>query len=213
MSRPVLSGRLARWLILFNEFEILYVPRKTVEGQALADFLADHLIPADWEISEDFPDEKVFFVDVLPQWMMFFDSAPWSNGAGAGLVFVSPQRQILPYAFSFPENCSNNMAEYQALIISLQMANEMKISNIEVYGDSKLVVSQLLREYEVKKDDLISRFQYASNLLSRFDNIVLEHIPREENRLADALANLATTMALGEAEAITVPVCQQWVLP
>ncbi|XP_059627632.1 uncharacterized protein LOC132270468 [Cornus florida] len=156
---------------------------KTFKGQALADFLADHPISADWEIFEDFPDEEVFFVDVLLPWMMFFDDAARSEGAGAGVVFISPQRQILPYTFSFPEKCSNNMAEYQALIIGLQMANEMKISNIEVYGDSKL------------------------------DNVVLEHVPREENRLADALANLATAIALGEAEAITVPVCQQWVLP
>ncbi|XP_059650656.1 uncharacterized protein LOC132296473 [Cornus florida] len=90
MSRPVLSGRLARWSILFNEFEILYVPRKAVRGQALADFLADHPIPTDWEIFEDFPDEKVFFIDVLLPWMMFFDGAARSDEAGAGMVFVSP---------------------------------------------------------------------------------------------------------------------------
>ncbi|KAI5342013.1 hypothetical protein L3X38_009888 [Prunus dulcis] len=107
-----------------------------VKGQAVADFLADHPIPADCEISDDLPDEQVFFVDVSPAWMMFFDGSARKDGAGAGVVFVSPERHVLPYSFSLSELCSNNVAEYQALIMGLQMAVEMKISSLEVYGDS-----------------------------------------------------------------------------
>ncbi|KAK4411915.1 hypothetical protein Sango_0264500 [Sesamum angolense] len=61
MSKLVLSGRLAKWSILFNQYEIEYVPQKAVKGQALANFLADHPMLAEWEISNDFPDEDVFF--------------------------------------------------------------------------------------------------------------------------------------------------------
>ena len=56
----------------FNEFEIIYVPRKAVKGQALADFLADHPIQTESEISEEFPDEDVLIIEVLQPWMMFF---------------------------------------------------------------------------------------------------------------------------------------------
>ncbi|KAK3043903.1 hypothetical protein RJ639_000602 [Escallonia herrerae] len=119
-----------------------------------------------------------------------------SDGAGARVVFVSPQRQVLPYAFTFGEKCSNNVAEYQALVIGLQMALELRIPSLSVSGDSKLVINQLLKEYEVKKEDLVPYFRYATILINKFDSVELEHVPREENRMADALANLATTLAL-----------------
>ena len=47
MSKPVLSDLLARWYLQFQQFEIVYIPQKSVKGQALADFLADHPIPND----------------------------------------------------------------------------------------------------------------------------------------------------------------------
>ena len=122
---------------------------------------------------------------------MFFDGSSRSDGAGAGIVFVSPQKQVLPYSVVLGELCLNNVAEYQALIIKLQMAIEMGISELEVYGDSQLVINQLLTRYEVKKDNLIPYFQYASHLLKKFVTVFLEHVPREENQMSDALANLA----------------------
>ena len=86
---------------------------------------------------------------------MFFDGAARWEGVGAGVVFVSPQRQILLYLFSLSELCSNNVAEYQALIISLQMAIEMGILQLEIFRDSKLVINQILEQYDVKKEDHI----------------------------------------------------------
>ncbi|XP_020412323.1 uncharacterized protein LOC109947171 [Prunus persica] len=213
MSKPVLTGRLAKWALLLNQYEIIYTPAKAVKGQAVADFLADHPIPADWEISDDLPDEQVFFADVSPTWMMFFDRLAHKDRAGAGVVFVSPKRHVLPYSFFLSELCSNNVAEYQVLIMGLQMAVEMKISSLEVYGDSMLVINQLLTHYEVRKDDLIPYHQLATKLLERFDFVTLEHVPRKDNQMTDALANLATTLALTKDEAINLPVCQRWVVP
>ncbi|KAM1462601.1 hypothetical protein ACFX1Q_046629 [Malus domestica] len=160
---------------------IIYVPAKAVKGQALADFLADHPIPADWKISDDLPDEEVFCIDIFPTWTI--------------------------------ELCSNNVVEYQALILGLQMAINMEIAALEIYSDSKLIINQLLTEYEVRKDDLIPYFRLATQLLQRFEAVTLEHVPRKENQMADALANLASSMTLGEDEATNVPVCQRWVIP
>ena len=64
MTKPVLSDRLARWSLLLQEFEIIYVPQKAIKGQALADFLVDHSILADWELSKELPYENVLFVEV-----------------------------------------------------------------------------------------------------------------------------------------------------
>ena len=110
------------------------------------------------------------------------------------------------------EPCSNNVAKYQALIAGLQMALDMKISYLKVYSDSKLVINQLLTHYEVKHEGLIPYFQMATRLIEKFDRVSLEHIPRNENRMANALANQATTLALSEGEKANVPVCNRWVL-
>uniref|UniRef100_A0A2N9ERQ0 Uncharacterized protein n=1 Tax=Fagus sylvatica TaxID=28930 RepID=A0A2N9ERQ0_FAGSY len=185
LSRPVISGRLAKWSVAFQEFEIAYVPQKAIKGQALANFLADHPIPADWELSDDFPDEDVLYTEILPPWMMFFDGAA---------------RRM------------KSQEQYQALIAGLQMALDMKISYLEVYGDSKLVINQLLTHYEVRNEGLVPYFRLATRLIEEFDGISLEHIPRSENKIADALANLATTLALSEEERVNVPVCNRWAL-
>ena len=75
MSKPVLTGRLAKWALLLNQHEIIYIPAKAVKGQALTDFLADHPIPADWEISDDLLDDKVFHIDIFLTWTMVFDGS------------------------------------------------------------------------------------------------------------------------------------------
>ncbi|XP_070026209.1 uncharacterized protein [Nicotiana sylvestris] len=67
--------------------------------------------------------------------------------------------------------------------------------------------------YEVKKEDLFSHHQYASGLLEGFDQVFLNHVPREENCKANALADLAMMMPLRENESIKVYVCHRWVIP
>ncbi|KAK3001732.1 hypothetical protein RJ639_022088 [Escallonia herrerae] len=77
------------------------------------------------------------------------------------------------------------------------------IPSLVVSGDSKLVINQLLKKYKVKKEDLVPYFLYATNLINRFDSVELEHVRRQENRIADVLANLATTLALSGEEKAT----------
>ncbi|KAL0445563.1 UNVERIFIED_CONTAM: hypothetical protein Slati_1684200 [Sesamum latifolium] len=66
MTKPVLSDRLARWYLQLQQFEITYVPQKAIKGQVLADFLADHPMPAEWELSDDLPDEDILMVEIIP---------------------------------------------------------------------------------------------------------------------------------------------------
>ena len=87
---------------------------------------------------------------------------------GAGVVFVSPQRQILLYSFLLSKLYSNNVTEYQALIIGLQMAIEMGIAQLEIFGDSKLIINQILEQYDIKKEDLVLYCKYGKKLLANF---------------------------------------------
>lgn len=61
----MLSDHPSRWYLLFQHFEIIYVPQKSAKEQCLADFLADHPILAEWELSENLPDEYVFVIEIL----------------------------------------------------------------------------------------------------------------------------------------------------
>ncbi|XP_070046401.1 uncharacterized protein [Nicotiana tomentosiformis] len=176
LSKLVLSNRLARWYLQFQQFEILYIPQKVVRGQELADFLADHPIPNDWELTDELPNEDAMVIEVQPPWKMYFDGAAHRGGASAGVVFVTYQGEALPYSFTLTQLCSNNVAEYQALILGLEMAVEMKRLQLQVFGDSQLVINQLL-----------------------------------ENKKADALAALASSLTLPNQAQVTV--CQNWVVP
>ena len=129
----------------------MYIPQKSVKGQALADFLADHPIPNDWELTDEFPDEDAMLIEVQPPWKMYFDGAAHCGGAGAGVVFITSQEEILPFSFTLKQCCSNNVAEYQALVLGLEMAVDMKQLHLQVFGDFQLVINQLLGCYEVKK--------------------------------------------------------------
>ena len=68
---------------------------------------------------------------------------------------------MLPYNFVLTKLCSNNVIEYQTLIIGLQMALKIGVSFIGVYGDSKLIINKLSLQYDVKHEDLKPYFAYV----------------------------------------------------
>jgi len=143
---------------------------------------------------------------------MYFDEVARRDSAGAGLIFVSPEKHILPYSFVLTQLRSNNLTEYQALSLGLQMAIEMGITDLNIYGESQLVINQLLYKYEVKKEDLVPYHKQALPLLNKLDKVKLGHVPRSANKMADVLASLAATLTLGAEEGMTIPVCSCWVV-
>ncbi|XP_074315068.1 uncharacterized protein LOC141651248 [Silene latifolia] len=164
LSRPVLSGRLAKWAVLLKQYDLVFVPQKVVKGQAIADFFFDHPVQQSGKFQMTSREKK------FSTWTSYLHGKctltvfARKDGAGAGVVFVTPQNHLMPYSFTLTRLCSNNMAEYQALILGLQMAIEIGVRDMDIYGDSKLVVNQVLGEYEVKKEDLIPYHQQHYNL-------------------------------------------------
>ena len=145
---------------------------------------------------------------------MYFDSATKTNEkgkpiSGIGILFVSPDKYMIPHAFSLLEPCSNNAAEYQALIIGLELALESGITMLEAFRDSQLIVNQMNQEYEIRKPDLLPYYNKAQSLRQNFDICHITHIRRGENIRADALAGLAASMAIQEGENMQITVCQK----
>ncbi|KAL0439766.1 UNVERIFIED_CONTAM: hypothetical protein Slati_2459600 [Sesamum latifolium] len=92
------------------------------------------------------------------------------------------------------------------------MAVDVKQRHLKVYVDSQLVVNQLLGLYEVKKPELLPYHNYAKRLMGWLGDVELEHLPRRDNKQADALAKLTSTLSMTDKET-RIPICKIWVIP
>ncbi len=92
---------------------------------------------------------------------------------------------------------TNNVAEYKALILALEKVKKLlgktkaKQAQVECYLDSELVVKQLNHQYKIKEKNTQKNFIQVWNLMIAFEDVTIKHIPREENKIADALVNQA----------------------
>ena len=86
---------------------------------------------------------------------------------------------------------TNNYAEYMAIIAGLQACLLKDIKNVECYLDSELVVKQLKGEYKQKNEGLKPLFDKVKELTKKFNSITFTHVPRNQNKRADALVNEA----------------------
>ncbi len=124
---------------------------------------------------------------------LFTDGACRGNPGqgGAGAVLVGRDGDVIGTAKKFLGHCTNNIAEYRALILGLETALERGTPAISIYLDSELLVRQIQGIYRVKNPDLKPLMLEIRDLLDRFDTWKIEHVPRSKNALADRLANEA----------------------
>jgi len=113
---------------------------------------------------------------------------------------------VIPHAFSLTKSCSNNISEYNALLIGIQLAEEIGVRNLEAYSDSKLIINQVCGEYEVRHEDLVPYHNATIIMAEKFENFYIDHAPRQQNAYTDALASLAASLALpaGATEKVLV---------
>ncbi|NCO00015.1 ribonuclease HI family protein [Candidatus Falkowbacteria bacterium] len=111
--------------------------------------------------------------------------------AGIGVVIYDENRKMVAEVSEFLGVATNNQAEYKAVIAAFKKAIELGGEELEFYLDSELVVKQLKREYKVKNKELAPLFLNIHNLSIGFKKITYQHIPREQNAVADCLANEA----------------------
>jgi len=111
--------------------------------------------------------------------------------AGAGAVIRDPNGNVARELRKYLGVMTNNMAEYSALVMALSEAKTMGVSEVEVFADSELMVKQITGKYKVKSADLKPLYDEAYSLLKGFRRYKIVHVYREENSLADKLANEA----------------------
>jgi ribonuclease HI len=111
--------------------------------------------------------------------------------AGFGVWVAAPDGTPLAGLCGYLGRATNNVAEYQALIHALRYALERGARRVRIFSDSELVVRQIQGRYKVKHPDMVPLHREAASLLGRFETASLSHVPREQNRDADRLANQA----------------------
>ena len=92
-------------------------------------------------------------VDLVP-WTLFFDGSSCGNGSGIDVVLISPQGANFEFSFPIEASATNNPTEYCAILKVIQLLREIKADAVKIFGDSMLVINQLIGEYECKDDIL-----------------------------------------------------------
>lgn len=110
--------------------------------------------------------------------------------AGIGVVLDPSGGGRMEY-FAYLGQCTNNVAEYAALLVLLSLSRDHAASELVVHSDSQLLVRQMLGTYKVKNPTLKTFHAEAKRLAAPISKLTFRHIPREENKDADRLANLA----------------------
>ena len=109
--------------------------------------------------------------------------------AGIGVVVTGPGGRVLAEVAEGIGVATNNVAEYRAAIRGLELARDLEAPRVTLLSDSRLLVEQLAGRWRIKSPTLMRLHREARALVSGFPSVRIEHVPRERNRRADALAN------------------------
>ncbi|XP_020424516.1 uncharacterized protein LOC109950359 [Prunus persica] len=170
LTRPMLRGRIGKWTLALTEF--------TLRAHVCLN-------------------NPIYSIHLTP-WKLYFDGSKTDKASGAGIVLEEPLGVRHCYSFQLDFQCTNNRAEYEALIIGLEMLVELGVQSVEILGDSMLVLKQIAGEYKCLNPSLAVYLVAARNLLTEFREATWEHIPREKNFAANELAQVASGIQMPE---------------
>ena len=165
------------WSVELSKFDISYEPRGAIKSQCLADFATE--LPKNSGTS--------------PKWVLYVEDSSNKTACGARVVLEGPEDLLIEQALQFSFKATNNQAEYEAILAGLNLANDLGAREVTCKSDSQLVVGQIKGEFEVKEPLLQRYYHTVSNVIAKFDKVVVEHIPRQENERDDALSRLASS--------------------
>ena len=125
---------------------------------------------------------------------IYTDGASRGNPGPCALglqVFDSDQNLIYEEASYLEKQNTNNFAEYKAVIRALELSGKHKVQELYLFSDSQFLIRQLEKKYKVKSMNIKPLFEECQELLKKIPKMNFQHIPREQNKGADALANKA----------------------
>jgi ribonuclease HI len=178
------TGRISKWAVELGALNIDFKPRTAIKSQALVDFMAE------WRENQlATPTERP------EHWVMYFDGSLKLEGAGAGVLLISPTGKQLKYVLQIFWKISNNEAEYEALLHGLRLAASLEIKQLLVYGDSAVVINQVNKSWGRNKKNMNAYCLKICKLENKFSGLEFHHVVRDNNVAADILSKLGSTRA------------------
>ena len=116
--------------------------------------------------------------------------------SGIGVAIFDKDLNLINEACDYLGVATNNVAEYKALILGIKLSKKYNAKRVLFKADSELMVKQIKGEYRVKNAQLKLLFTEAQGLLKKLPNWKIMHVPREENKEADLLANKGVEMSI-----------------
>ncbi|XP_074297521.1 uncharacterized protein LOC141628255 [Silene latifolia] len=202
MRKPELSGRMAKWSVHLSGYNLKFELRTAIKSQALADFVSDFCPALQTQAEQDILSLEEDKGEQV--WELHVDGASNARGTGVGLVLKSPQGDLIVKAVRSEFKATNNEAEYEALILGLKLALDLKIRHLKVCSDSKLIVNHVNDCYEARDPRMMAYLDVAKELKIRFATFNIKQIPRDQNAEADALATLGATFKAGVVSRIPI---------
>jgi ribonuclease HI len=182
MQKLDLSGRLANWAIELGQFDLEFVPRNVIKGQALADFLAEFT---------NMP--KIEEPKIEREWVVYVDGSSTKKNGGARIVLVTLEREELNGSFILEFKTTNNEAEYEAVIAGLGLALELGAKSVEIWSDSQVIVGHIRGKFEAKGERMRKYLTKVQSMKASFQKFSITKIPLEDNEKADHMARIASS--------------------
>jgi ribonuclease HI len=175
---------IAQWVVKIGQYDVEFIPRRTIKSQALTDFITE------WT------DLDVWGIGDLPNhWVMCFDGSYTLKEAGAGIVLIPPKGGMLKYAIQIEFSTTNNTAEYDGLVTGLRLGKELSIQRLLIRGDSQLMEKQVQKEYGCNGDKMADYLAEVWRMEKFFDDFEVRYVPHLDNRDVDHLAWIASSRA------------------
>jgi hypothetical protein len=178
LHRPILRGRLGKWAYALIEYDLVFESLKAMKGQVVADFIVEHRVDVEYDDSESLDTRFISYTS----WKLYFNGSTYSSGQGNGIVIISPNDDDFEASSWFNYFCTNNQAEYEALLFGLEILAPMKVKHAEAFGDSLLVVQQVSHECQCLEGSLNAYLDKCLDVIKfNFDEFCIYHIPRHQN--------------------------------
>jgi ribonuclease HI len=161
------------------EYDLAYESLKSIKGQVVADFIVERSIDQN-------SDESYNLVSICP-WKLFFDGSACREDQGVGIVLISPRGAIFEQSVRLEYFCTNNQAEYEAILLGLQIHSFVGVKHVEAFRDSLLVVEQIVGTFQCLDRSLNAYLDKCLEIIALFDDFTVRHISRNENIVANDL--------------------------
>jgi hypothetical protein len=133
LLKPILSGRMSKWAYALVEYDLAYEPLRSMKGQVVADFIVDHAIDVDHSGS---------LIQLKP-WGLYFDGSVCNKGQGARCVVVTPSGVYIDLSIRLEFAFTYNQVKYEPLLHGLEFLRDLGARDVDVFGDSNLIVQQV----------------------------------------------------------------------